>query len=202
MLDIYVSFIYEIFLFLMLMFLSNFNQYSNSDGVVKEYVSLSFSIAIALFCTLIFIFTIYFWFRSRDTNYLENIKYFKGFFSGLKNTNKARTHWFMYFLRRILLWVIVVLLNSHLNYKIALLLFVQLCYTVYNMIVRPFDSAKDNILETLNDLNYSTLIMLLFWYQKADDWTSLSKSAYLYIMMSNNIIFSIVGICKHNFLTP
>jgi hypothetical protein len=91
MLDIYVSFIYEIFLFLMLMFLSNFYQYDNDEGLVKEYVSLGFSIAIALVCLLIFLFTIYFWFRSRDENYFGGIKYFKGFFSGLKDTNKART---------------------------------------------------------------------------------------------------------------
>jgi hypothetical protein len=89
--------------------------------------------------------------------------------------------------------------NTHLNYKIGLCLLVQVGYTIYGVMVRPFDLVKDNIFETLNDLNYTTLIIILFWYQKSDDWSSVLKLAYIYIMIYSNIMFALVGICKFDF---
>jgi hypothetical protein len=48
MLDVYVGFIFEVFLFLLLMCLSSFNQYEIGEGTIREYISLGFSFLVAL----------------------------------------------------------------------------------------------------------------------------------------------------------
>ena len=119
-------------------------------------------------------------------------------FSDTKDSCLPRSMTILFFVRRLLLCVVVTLLRF-LGFKTKLIIFVsiQACYTLTVAAIRPFEKAKNLLLELLNEAFYVVLICMLFRFNTESDWTDSITQTYIWIMISNNIIFVIISLSKN-----
>ena len=113
---------------------------------------LSFGVlffVVACSCVIIFF---YMWNRVNKNMVVVSESYFKEFFSGLKDNKVAKLYFSGFILRRLLSVVIVVVSQPlPLMVRISLFASVQVIVTSFTLIVRPFESIKDNMVESIND---------------------------------------------------
>lgn len=124
---------------------------------------------------------------------------FGEFNAGLKNTKKAHLYSIVFMLRRGLFTVLLVTLSHLPNiYLVVGMSSIQVLYTVFLIVVRPFDGHQENVIEILNELFFSLLVGMLFNFNTASKWSSSiiysnATTTYVWIMMANNLaIVSII----------
>ena len=104
-----------------------------------------------LACSLIIIFCIM-WNRVATNQVVVSESYFKELFSGLKDNKVAKLYFSGFILRRLFSVAIVVMTQPlPLMVRISLFASVQVMVTSFTLIVRPFESVKDNMIEAIND---------------------------------------------------
>lgn len=58
--------------------------------------------------------------------------------------------------------------------------------------LRPFKLAKDNLLEIVNEVFFSSMIFMLCIYNDRSKWSNTSETAYLMLIMSNSGIIMLI----------
>ena len=127
------------------------------------------------------------WIKSK-TNF-DNQKYFKEFFSSLKEDWKARSYNLVNYTRRFLLVALVILLRStNLYFVVGTFVTIQLVYTVIITWLRPFESSKDNLIEIVNEIIFLLFSASLVRLNKSSHWGKALERVFMYLLVANTVI--------------
>ena len=194
----YIRFIMLIYLALLFTSLFELNLFIRGH----EGKAASFSVAgvIAFFWLLTFIFTFVYWLNSNNEDIIideEKRHKCKACFSGLKSQKWKRVHILLFFLRRILISIILFLLTDLTTMtKLGMITGIQVIYLIILVIQRPFIHIKDQIIEIMNEVFYIIMIMYLFFFNDRNDWDDATKFSYLSLMFLNFIAILIISTGK------
>ena len=140
--------------------LTSFNEL---DEFSTNTTSLSIAI-IAFFLSIIFfILTVCLWIKYRNGfDMQQNNKYFKELYAGLKEKHKARLYPSLIMIRKIVFAIFLITWNDIEAIKsVGTFLAMQTIYLMIILLIMPYKSVKDNIMETINEVLFTTLIIML-----------------------------------------
>jgi cysteine-rich repeat protein len=194
---VYIRFLYEIYIFLVLSSIAEIYQFENLHYIRR----LSFFVAVwvATFWVLFMALSINQWAKSWKHENVEEMHYFGEFFKGIKSTRKARSHSLMFLFRRTIFCWIVILINAdkYLYPKIWIYAFLQVWYFFYNIIYRPFEYFKDNLWEIVSETIYAILWIYLLFFNHKEHWNSTHELIYLGLIIFNNWFVTVVALGKY-----
>ena len=177
-----VSCVYEIY---------NLN-FTDSDRIY----SLVFAILTLWICFLLIIFILFLSFSSYEVS-KENHNKLGEIFSGVKLHKHNKFCVSLLLIRRatfVILLITVVTIDPWM--LISWLSLLQIWYTGYLVIVRPFESAKDNLIEILNEIYFSVLLSSLIYLNSEKNWSSTTTAIYMWVITSNTILIFIIILSK------
>ena len=117
------------------------------------------------------------------------------FIRNLQSNKKARFLSVLILLRKLLFVFILVILES-IDSKIIVIVmsFFQVIYTAYCAIIRPYDRAKLNFFEILNEIFFTAFLISLIFLNTESKWNSALTSVYMWTLSLNAVvIFMIVA---------
>jgi hypothetical protein len=189
---IYIRMILEAYLFMSISVMAELKEYSyeNITTLVSLISAHVYAAILAGFWTL-WVWEIFK--RIRIDN--DKIYYFSEFFSGVKHLKKARLYALNFMVVRILFVAIVVGWSDLTNIiKLVLFSLTQTWFVAYMIIVRPFNSLKDNIIEIWNQILYLILVWSLFYLDSSSRWISTVTTTYIWTLMSGPIFCTLVSL--------
>ena len=170
---------------------------SNSPRIV----SLIFAILVIIFFIFLLLFTFY---LSVSSYKLDENKHNKlgEFFLGIKQQKRFKIYTTIFLFRRGF-FVVYLLALQTVKSKIVIggFSFVQLIYTIYLIFFRPFIEKKGNIIEIINELFFFLLFGSLIFLNKESDWNTNITSAYVWVILANNLVVGVIVIGKFNLIT-
>ena len=170
--------------------------YKNNTTSVYRSISLSFSYLIILMFLLIFIFIQYLTFSSYKLNEGEHNK-LEEFFRGIKQNKRHKFYITMLLIRRI---VFIILLITWVFIPSIILIVIlsifQAAYVIYLTWLRPYIEIKGNLIEILNELYFSILLIALSILNTESDWTSVKTALYMWTLVSNTLLIFIIVLGK------
>lgn len=178
-----------------LMAMSGLNEICNSG---KEQTAQAVSLGITwvlLIISVIMIFGV-FWLveYSFKVKFDKDESYFKEFLNGVKNTKWARIYFSVFMLRRLLSITLTIPLEFVPIYaKIVWFVLIHISVTGYIIKVRPYDSPKDNVIEVINEIGFSILILSLFYFSSDSQWTTGKANLVVYSLLLLSMITTIVA---------
>ena len=192
--SIYFRFILEANQFMILSSFSELKLWNTTSAskIISLWIALITSI---LWLGLILLSFIY-WLRIRKIESTEHYMPLKVFVSGIKDGSKPRLYSTFLLARRAFFVIFLILGSSIPSIGIIVpLMVVQTVYLSLMIIVRPYKSTKDNLLETTNEVFYLVLISLLSYYNSESNWRKSAESTYLFIIIGNSwaIISIMIG---------
>lgn len=121
---------------------------------------------------------------------------FREFFNGIKNNKWSRSFTMLYFLRRFVYVLIVIWLrDKSISFKVGLITAFQIPYLIGICLMRPFDMAKDNFCEILNEIIITMLFASHFYLQEKPEWSTYITYTYMWSIIVNNIIAMLIAFC-------
>ena len=169
-------------------------------GLDKEFYGISLIMAFILFILWLAFIWIPTWlaFYSHQTSNEESK--FGEFFNGLKSMKRFKFYTVILISRRtIFIVVLICLVSTSSILVISILSILQLIYLLYLVILRPFWEIKCNIIEIINEIWFSSLIIYLLYFNTEKRWTSLPISIYIWLIASNNISIFLIVLSNHSF---
>jgi cysteine-rich repeat protein len=116
---------------------------------------------------------------------------------GLKPNLYAKVYQVVLILRRVVLvsWMVWFKFTSQMTFLIfpSIYQFLHICYI---LIVRPFTSVKDNIVEIYNELTFTLMLSGLIYLRKESKWNEGFTDTYVYLMMMPGIFMMLVTLSK------
>ncbi|CAI2381489.1 unnamed protein product [Moneuplotes crassus] len=109
--------------------------------------------------------------------------------AGLKNTKLSKAYTTLLISRRIMFctWLIMF---EYLGNSIIVcgMLCMQTCYTLYMLIVRPFEDKTNSLIECINEVFFTCFLIYLLRFNSVSTWNDKSSSMYILSMVCNNLI--------------
>jgi len=163
----------------------------------ERIVSTSIAAGMILFCIGVIIFSLYLVFRKFPG--LERNSYkFSEFFTGLKLSKRSK-FFITYQMTRKIIYVFVVIwsdcLFSIITVIVIILIF-ELINTFIIVKVKPYKNNSDNLVELVNQMFFITYTASQFYLNSEEVWDELKSSIFIYVLMANNFIVSIIMISK------
>ena len=191
---IYIRFLLEVSLLLLLATFSEIHEGNLSSGMYES--SFSFAIIILVFfCvvySLLFIHWSVYW-----VQYDMEDSVFEDLYRGLRPTVLCRTFNLMFVFRRILFACIFTFIyKESMTLKFSLLIGLQGVYLLWLVGIRPFNVIKDNVLEIFNELSYFVLCALIAYFNTSSRWNMAAEWAYWAIMIGTVFGFFLISLCK------
>ena len=169
-----IACLYEIYMF-------NFSQ---------KYYIISFAFAVLLLLGIfVLIGVVIYLSLSAYLVYEEFHNNIGEFFVGIQMDRKYKFYAALMLIRK-LLFAAVLVFWMHMNSLtiILILLFIEMWYFGYLVILRPFKEIKGNMIEIINEIFFSFFLGVLIYLNNKSKWTSTITSIYSYTMTANNII--------------
>lgn len=193
----YIRYIMEIYLMLLLS--SLFEIYVNIKGWASSSDSFVAAIIIAILWILIIFISMFYsccLHSRRQSNSWKTVYVASACFSGVKRKDwYTRMSIFVFFLRRALLTIIVILFVEYsLMVKLTVYTSIQVAMLWYVIIVRPFEEIKDQITEIVNEIIYLFLVCFLFVFNKKGDWDKFSEQIFIWTIIGNNILLIVIAL--------
>ena len=165
----YIRFILETNQYVLISSIYEIYRFNVSD--YKRIISFSFAIFMLYLCFGGFIFASWISLSSYDVS-KENHSKLGEIFSGLKMQKKWKFYISVLLFRRAIFVVLLIVLSSVQSWiLISMLSLIELGYLIFIIIIRPFKSQKDNVIEITNELFFLVLlsslikIILFYWIQ-------------------------------------
>ena len=183
---IYLRLFLEANQFLMLSWLSELKLWNPLSA------SKLISLWIAFLATILWIFLIVIsflnWMFNKNLESTDHYFPLKELFGGLKDNSKPRLYSTILLTRRAFLVIFLVMGSSLTSITIIVpMMVVQFIYLSLIILIRPYKSAKDNILEITNEVFYFILISLLVHFNSESRWNKQSETAYLCLIIVNSL---------------
>lgn len=174
------------------------------DGAFR-IVSFAFSIALIMFWAGFYVAVIIICLKKLEQSPELQKSYFAELVKGIKMNKFSKLYFWVFMSRRLLGVVVVVLWQSlPILVKVSLFLSIQVS-TFWFIIVRPFQSIKDNLLEFLNELTYWFFTGSLLFYNTEADWSDSVAKVIVNVLLANILIATaiqliFIGISLFKFL--
>ena len=144
-----------------------------------------FSFMFMVLCIAFYVFIIYQFRVTQDKEKRAKYSYSKELFTGLKETNEARTYSIFFATRRLILCILLVCLQDiHFLARVMLFLTVQIVYFILLIAIKPFDEVQNNLIEALNELLLAFLILILVFYNQVNHWSKGTEGVFVYSILS------------------
>ena len=114
----------------------------------------------------------------------------------------ARLYYITFLARRLIMGLILVLIpsSSISGLKTSLLLVLQTLCIMYAILIRSFDSKKDQIVEAFNEIGILVLIVFLSSFYSKDDWTEADENTFIGIILFQSFTFLLINVTGTIFL--
>ena len=113
----------------------------------------------------------------------------------------------LYTLSRLMLVIPVLWIYSKSNttwmlshIKICFIALIQLIYLIIMSTVRPMHRIQENIIQICNDAILFVLFSMLIYFDREERWKSWTETAYIYIMVSGNILSALIVLGTYIFI--
>ena len=193
---VYVRTILENYLLLLIASLSEL--YLLKFNTDDHRISKIFAVCVLLYCNMVIMFIIFQIFATKVIALEESPNKRRvciHWFSGLKESRISRIYSLLFWLRRQLFCVLILLFKDlNMITKISVYATIQFVYMVLCCCLRPFKMTKDAIIDSINELIYLVLCILLVYFNTSDRWSSVISNAYIWIIISNNLVLLIFEI--------
>ena len=169
-----IACLYEIYMF-------NFSQ---------KYYTISFAFAVLLLLGIFALIGVIIYLSlSAYLVYEEFHNKIGEFFVGIQMDRKYKFYAALMLIRK-LLFAAVLVFWMHMNSLtiILILLFIEMWYFGYLVILRPFKEIKGNMIEIINEIFFSFFLGVLIYLDDKSKWTFTITSIYSYTMTANNMI--------------
>lgn len=147
------------------LFLINIQEISTNYSFNKNKVSYWYAVTTFITCFWVLLLSIFKWWSIRiiDTeDKIDTLKFTKEFFNGLKSYTPARFYIIFWIFRRLYFVGGIILMERRSKYEVLSGIWVlQILYTGYLWIFKPFSKIKDNLWEINNEI--FILIALILW---------------------------------------
>ena len=162
-------------------------------------VSLVFAFIVLIGCILLIVFVLFLSLINKRQD-KEKLNQSEEFFSGLKVLKKSRLYvWILMWRRVVYVLLLITLVSTSSIAIIITLASLQVFYTACIIYLRPYSEFKSNMIEILNEITFFVWISWLIYFNTSSRWSSGPTSAYIWLIVSNNIIsFTITS--DNNFL--
>ena len=159
---------------------------------------LSYSLAcitIPFIIALTFLIPIHYY-KYRDGARIES-KYLSELYEGTKNKPLSKLYIFIFIIRRFITALVLVSMRD-LNIWIRCIFFsiVQFFALLYVILIRPFGSTKDNIIEILNESIFSILCVIVTVCNQKSMWFKGLDNILIYTLMINGFLISFIVIIE------
>ena len=182
-------------------FISSLNEiYQHKTSNYLKWISFIFSILMIVLYIAFSILINYLALSSYRLN--ENAHNILGeFFRGNKYNKNSRFFVFIQLLRRfIFVFMLINLESVYSKLLIGILVFIQIVYIGYLIFTRPYELAKWNIIEILNEVYFCILLLILIFLNTESNWNSTKTSMYMWMLISNTLVIFIIIFGKYNFI--
>lgn len=135
----------------------------------------------------------------RSTTKINWFLSYRSIFQGLKDKFRYRSFMFLFCMRRSLLILILILMQSiKVSFKLIVFSMVQLPYFAIIIWLRPYESKKENFIEIINEILFWILYLSHFYLQDKADWTGTIEVVYIYLILVNNVFCSLLSFSKYS----
>ena len=177
-----------------LLLISSINEiYLFNTNETLRIVSLVIAFVGLYVCIMLFAFVFYLTFSSYKTEEEGHSKLGE-FFAGLKLQKKFRIYILLLIARRAIFVVVLVTLVTFTSKTITWILSVlQMIYVLSLIFLRPFEEAKGNLIEIINEIYVFALLSPLIFLTVESKWVDPISSIYMWTLSSNSmVIFFII----------
>ena len=101
---------------------------------------------------------------------------------------KRSTYWYYYSEDQFFVLFLITLASVRSWMVIGVLTILQLCYTIFIIIQRPFEETKWNIIEIVNELYFFILFGSLIHLNSIEKWSFIITRVYIWVIVSNNMV--------------
>ena len=189
--SIYIRYIIEAFIVIWLSSFSEFYELNTKHKI--ETASFIINIAILM---LIFIFWgLWIWQMCKANPFIKEKPqyYLIEYFAGLKDKTICRLYILIFLIQRILSTVIVIMLAClSLPLKMILLSLAQTGWTIFLLIIRPYQLHKDNICEWINQLNVTFFSWMMIHYNTEESWNNVVNWISIGILILCSLIIVLI----------
>ena len=170
-----------------LILISSINEiWDNNTSNFYRALSFAFSILMILIYMIITGLILYLIFTSYRINENEHNK-LEEFFRGLQQDKKHRIYVTILLLRRIIfVSLLTTLISVPSRILIVVLVIIQTIYLIYLSYLRPYEGAKGNFIDILNEIYFGALLIFLATWNTENEWNSLKIKIWMWIIASNN----------------
>jgi cysteine-rich repeat protein len=185
---IYIRFALQSFQLLAVNSISGF--YFSKMRDYPHLISILTSLIIGIFWVLIFCFGICM-FLKRKKNWATEL------FTALKKNQASRFYQMTLMLRKAIL--IVWMVWFEFNLKLIYLLVPSLCQLAhlgYIIIVKPFSSIRDNVVEIFNEIIFTLILSGLVHLNEEESWSDIFVEIYFYLIISPGVFIILISLGK------
>ena len=162
----------------------------------KNIISLVFAILTICACfgmiVWVFVLSLSSYEVSKETHSnLEEI------YNGVDTKKKSKLYVSILLIRRaVFIALLITLASIHSWLMISILSVIQFWYLTYIVLIRPFESKKDNMIEIINETFFQILLGSLIFLNSKENWNSQLTNIYIWIMTSNSFAVFIIIFSK------
>ena len=118
-------------------------------------------------------------------------------YNGVDTKKKSKLYVSILLIRRAVFIALLITLASIQSWlMISILSVIQFWYLTYIVLIRPFESKKDNMIEIINETFFQILLGSLIFLNSKENWNSQITNIYIWIMTSNSFAVFIIIFSK------
>ena len=145
----------------------------------KNIISLVFAILTICACFGIILWVSLLSFSSYEVS-KDTHSYLGEIYHGVKTKKKNKLYVSILLIRRAVFIALLFTLASIQSWlMISILSVIQLFYLTYIVLIRPFESKKDNMIEIINETFFLTLLVSLIFLNSEENWNSQITNIYI-----------------------
>ncbi|CAI2379004.1 unnamed protein product [Moneuplotes crassus] len=165
-----------------------------NTNAAKNMVSLALCFGLMMSVIILMALSVAVFIKSRSVLNLDEIETAKEFFSGIKDEHYAKMNTSIFMCVRVLSVIILIILKDiPYEVKSGLFCIIHCGYFFYLLIVRPYQSTKDNLIETILQLNISMLALPLTVLNSSDRWSDNLITAYTFLLFAGPAIACLIS---------
>ena len=120
-------------------------------------------------------------------------RYLSEVYDGFKDNNASKLFVFIFILKRFLMASIVVFMrNANVWARIILFTFIQITVLFYTIIVRPYETIKDNLIEIINAVTFTILCLTIVICNDESRWFNHLDSILIFSLMLVGLLIGVI----------
>ena len=190
----YVRFIMLMSMFILISISNEIITYDSSKSWRTVSLLLTIWLIFCFVAMIILIFSLSISFTGAPNDY--HIA-FEEFFRGIKGQIETRLYVFAQFMRKFYFVALLVIYPSvDISALISMLTTYQLIYLALLIYLHPFVEKKANVVEIMNEVIFSILLISKFFLKSQPDWSTGITNMYISVIVGNIIIIFVISSCK------